>query len=111
VHYNNPNGTVSEAPDTSGVRIIYTDALREHDIGVLTLTQMKLKLPPQNSSYLAQPSLCPGECTTKFSQPVTMLYSLLHMHNTGASIITRHIRDGVELPPVGHKRVWDFKWV
>jgi hypothetical protein len=111
VHYNNPNGTVSDAPDTSGVRITYTDVLREHDAGVLTLTQTDLQLPPQKSSVVARPSLCPGECTTRFSQPLTMLYSLLHMHNTGASIITRHIRDGMELPPIGYKRVWDFKCV
>jgi hypothetical protein len=48
--------------------------------------------------------LCPGTCTAKFTQPVTMLHTLLHMHQAGVSISTRHIRDGVELQPLGRKR-------
>jgi hypothetical protein len=50
------------------------------------------------------PQICPGECTSRLPQPITLLASLLHMHQTGASIVSRHIRDGVELQPLGVRR-------
>jgi hypothetical protein len=53
VHYNNPEGVVSEAPDSSGIRITYTSDLRPHDMGVLTLTQMNLQLPGGKSRVVA----------------------------------------------------------
>ncbi|KAL6762522.1 PHM/PNGase F domain-containing protein [Haematococcus lacustris] len=108
VHYNNPQGITSPAPDTSGFRLTYTSTLRPNDVGVLTLGQTDLAIPPGQPEFFVSPTLCPGECTAKLAQPLTMFWSFLHMHETGKAISTRHFRNGTELPPVGLKRVWDF---
>jgi hypothetical protein len=52
VHYTNIQGVVSEAPDTSGLRIIYTSDVRPHDLGILTLGQPQLMLPPAKSAVV-----------------------------------------------------------
>ncbi|KXZ46096.1 hypothetical protein GPECTOR_47g373 [Gonium pectorale] len=97
VHYNNPEH-VSGVVDASGFEIIYTPRLRPYDAGILTVGQKAIAIPPGRPKYSLAPSL---------KTPLRLLGSGLHMHLLGKSIVTRHIRNGTELPPVGSKRFYD----
>lgn len=105
VHYTNMEGEVDLPPDNSGFQLTYTDQLRPHDMGIMTLTQMDLVLPPGQPAVVAPASVCPAACTAKLgSTNLTMMYSFLHMHQAGKNITTQHFRNGVELPPLGKRR-------
>jgi len=68
VHYDNPD-MESGHVDSSGFRAFYTDTLREHDMGGVTLgdplvTQSDL---PGSSSQVHREMTCPSACTQSFS--------------------------------------------
>ncbi|NP_001071292.1 tyramine beta hydroxylase [Apis mellifera] len=83
IHYNNPefqNGNI----DSSGIRLEYTD---------------KMAIPPQQEAFTLS-GHCIQECTG-IGLPqygIHIFASQLHTHLTGIKVITRHIRDGEELP-------------
>ncbi|CEL93840.1 unnamed protein product [Vitrella brassicaformis CCMP3155] len=110
VHYDNRE-FLENITDSSGFRLFYTDDLRTHDAAVLTLGRPleSLKIPPGESSFLLS-NECPGECTYKKlpAGGLTVFGVALHAHEYGTSIITRHIRDGKELAPLGHQPYYDF---
>lgn len=49
----------------SGLRVYYTDKLRQHDIGLITLQQPVLNIPPGMPALKSNVSVCPGACTAK----------------------------------------------
>lgn len=49
----------------SGLRVYYTDVLRPHDIGLITLQQPVLNIPPGQAVLRSNVSVCPSECTAK----------------------------------------------
>jgi len=109
-HYNNANLT-SGIKDNSGFNISYTAQLRPYDMGILTLGNEDLVIPPNKTSYTAPGGQCPSECTkNRMTQPVTMYRNLFHMHGTGRNMSTRHIRDGRELQPLGAVNYFDYKF-
>lgn len=46
MHYNNPAGAAQAKPDASGFKLTITPNLRPYDVGVFTLGQTNLVLPP-----------------------------------------------------------------
>eukprot|EP00879_Flechtneria_rotunda_P002638 GHRR01002841.1.p1 GENE.GHRR01002841.1~~GHRR01002841.1.p1 ORF type:complete len:321 (+),score=79.19 GHRR01002841.1:1640-2602(+) len=108
IHYNNPLGLSGQNDTGSGIRIYYTDQLREHDIGLITLNQFALNIPPGEPETVANVSVCPGSCTSRFKQNITLLSGFFHMHGTGKSAIARRYRDGRELSPVAELRAFDY---
>ena len=101
VHYNNPE-LHSGIVDNSGLRISYTDNLREMDAGVIRLgteSSMLLMIPPLQEEFTAT-GYCPSECTRQ-SLPedgITVFSWFPHTHLAGRKLRVRQIRDGVELP-------------
>jgi hypothetical protein len=43
--------------------VYYTDKLRQHDIGLITLQQPVLNIPPGLPALKSNVSVCPGACT------------------------------------------------
>ncbi|KXZ41536.1 hypothetical protein GPECTOR_409g249 [Gonium pectorale] len=109
VHYNNPE-RVSGVVDASGFELRYTPRLRPYDAGILTLGQQAIAIPPGQRRFTLKPNVCPSTCTSRLTTPLRLLASGLHMHTLGRSIVTQHIRNGTELPPVGSKRFYDFDY-
>ncbi|KXZ46095.1 hypothetical protein GPECTOR_47g372 [Gonium pectorale] len=109
VHYNNPEH-VSGVVDSSGLRLLYTPKLRPYDAGLLTLGTLAIAIPPGQPGFTLEPNVCPSTCTSRLKTPLRLLASGLHMHALGRSIVTRHIRNGTELPPVGSKRFYSFDY-
>uniref|UniRef100_A0A383VM64 DOMON domain-containing protein n=1 Tax=Tetradesmus obliquus TaxID=3088 RepID=A0A383VM64_TETOB len=110
LHYNNPEGLTGQKDKGSGLRVYYTDVLRPHDIGLITLQQPVLNIPPGQAVLRSNVSVCPSECTAKFKGPLTLLDGFFHMHGLGKSIITRRFRNGTELSPVGQLRSYDYEF-
>eukprot|EP00775_Hariotina_reticulata_P011249 gene11249-11398_t len=134
LHYNNPE-LVPGIHDRAGIRIYYTDKLRRHDVGVLTVSQPDLLLPPGRSSFPvngggereeegARRGLLVGRWLSigwwqsavdprrdcRFKQPVTLLDTLLHQHSTGKAVKVRHYRSGRELTPIAQLRAFDYAY-
>lgn len=55
---------------------------------------------------------CTEECTRQTLPPegVTVTHATLHAHLTARKIMLRHIRDGVELPPIAKDDHYDFNY-
>ncbi|KAJ3190904.1 hypothetical protein HK101_008270 [Irineochytrium annulatum] len=93
-------------PDNSGVSLAYTSILRAHDVGFLTLgsvfTGPGLKLDEASPSTSAA-NRCPAACTRRMSSGgLAMPFGVaMEMHGLGQSGAARHVRDGVEVAPVG----------
>jgi dopamine beta-monooxygenase len=64
LHYNNPE-LVKGIQDRAGIRIYYTDKLRRFDVGVLTVSQPDLLLPPGRPYFPVNVSVCPSACTKR----------------------------------------------
>lgn len=65
IHYNNPEGIEGATDVGSGVTFEYTPHLKPYDMGLLTLSQINLSIPPGLSTYTAAPTTCPGTCTKR----------------------------------------------
>jgi dopamine beta-monooxygenase len=97
IHYNNV-GLDANVPDSSGVRAYYTSIKREFDLGVFQTGDPFLFLlggVVSPDGGLAQHSFsCGTQCLeTYLSQPVTVIQESLHMHKTGVSMVSYHIRN------------------
>lgn len=108
IHYNNPDHLEGQVDPGSGVWFEYTDKPQAQDVGLFTLSQMDLHVPPGLESFSAPTAICPGTCTSRFKQPITLLDQGYHMHGTGKSAKTRRFRDGVELPPLYQQNGFDY---
>ncbi|CAH1797738.1 unnamed protein product [Owenia fusiformis] len=101
VHFNNPTlkkGII----DNSGIRFYYTPTMRPHDAGVMELGLEyidKMAVPPHVEDFELE-GYCIPKCT-KVGLPrngIHIFGSQLHTHLTGKRVVTKHYRDGVELP-------------
>lgn len=105
VHYNNPelqDGSV----DSSGISFVLTKSLRKHDAGVIELGLEytdKMAIPPRQEAFTLS-GHCIQECTGVGlpQYGIHIFASQLHTHLTGTKVVTRHVRDGEELPPLNY---------
>ena len=111
------------------MRLHLTDELREHEAGIMELGLIytpDMAIPPQQKEFKLS-GFCSRECTAvvsvsngKYSyrsyssfyfshlqllqgyprEGVTIFGSQLHTHGTGVRVVTKHVRDGVELPEI-----------
>jgi len=79
VHYDNPNQLAGKSDPGSGFRLTYTDQLRQHDIGVLTLGDFQFAMASNTSTYHVD-NECPKECTKKFPHTLNVIGNGFHMH-------------------------------
>ncbi|EFN73526.1 Tyramine beta-hydroxylase [Camponotus floridanus] len=105
VHYNNPElhqGII----DSSGIRFVLTKSLRKYDAGVIELGLEytdKMAIPAGQEAFTLS-GHCIAECTGVGlpQSGIHIFGSQLHTHLTGTKVITRHVRDGEELPPLNY---------
>ncbi|CAM9374178.1 unnamed protein product [Discosporangium mesarthrocarpum] len=113
-HYDNPTA-IEGLLDSSGVRVFWTENLRQYDAGVMQLgdpfvllsTEPEPGLPMGKSMYSFS---CPSSCTEEFQdESVTVFLQSLHMHEAGARMVTRHYRND-ELYRVAEVEYYDFRY-
>ncbi|XP_001602880.1 tyramine beta-hydroxylase [Nasonia vitripennis] len=105
VHYNNPELLAGNV-DSSGIRFIFTKSLRKYDAGVIELGLEytdKMAIPPGQEAFLLS-GHCISECTGVGlpQSGIKIFGSQLHTHLTGRGVVTRHIRNGEELPMLNY---------
>ncbi|XP_064649636.1 dopamine beta-hydroxylase-like [Lineus longissimus] len=101
VHYNNPERKAGII-DSSGIRFYVTPHLRQFDAGALEFGleyTPKNSIPPGHEGFWLTGD-CISECTRVALPPqgIVIFGSQLHTHLTGRKVVTKHIRNGVELP-------------
>ncbi|KXZ52330.1 hypothetical protein GPECTOR_10g962 [Gonium pectorale] len=110
VHYQNPTGVIGRS-DSSGLELTYTPTLRNATLGVLTLGNTDMRIPPATERYTALPNICPASCTgQRVKAPVTLVSNFYMMGRLGESTLTRHIRNGSAIQPVGRINYWDMQY-
>ncbi|XP_014231771.1 tyramine beta-hydroxylase [Trichogramma pretiosum] len=107
VHYNNPE-LQAGAVDSSGIGFWFTRRLRRYDAGVIELGLEytdKMAIPPGQEAFELS-GHCIAECTgVGLGQAGIKIFgSQLHTHLTGRRVLTRHVRDGEELPMLNYDR-------
>ncbi|ODM90062.1 hypothetical protein Ocin01_16621, partial [Orchesella cincta] len=112
MHYENPGHLTTT--DSSGIRVFYTDQLRQYDGGVMLVGYRHspfLLIPPNQNQFLIH-GVCGAECTSKMIPPTGIRISntLVHLHLAGKKIRLRHFRNGVELPIIAEDNHYDFNY-
>nr|CAD7415206.1 unnamed protein product [Timema cristinae] len=111
-HYDNP--MFRSAVDSSGVRVFYSNKLREYDGGMLvsgiTVTPLHV-IPPRQPQYHTV-GYCNSLCTQRmFPQTgIKVVSVLLHSHLAGRKMKLRHIRDKQELSLIAKDDNYDFNY-
>lgn len=131
-HYDNP-AMHQDLIDNSGIRIYYTDQIREHDTGMLLVgTEVNfLHLVPPLQNEFTTVGRCMTHCTRKvhsvsfvlicpqcgiascfqgLTEGVTILNGILHSHLAGRKMRLRHVRGGKELPTILEDNNYDFNY-
>ena len=99
VHYDNIEDDASVV-DTSGFRIYHTAQLRQHDAAILQIgdpdveaSYRSAKIPPGHSKITFEHAV--AGCSGQFHDDnVTVFTRYFHMHETGAKMRTKQMRDG-----------------
>ena len=111
IHYNNPNLEAGRIDD-SGFLWYYTDTLRTHDIGIMTLghpVNTAHRVPPNSDNFLVQ-GYCPNQCTSLWSHDINVVASFLHSHTAGTAIWTQIIRENKEIGYLDMNLNYDFNF-
>lgn len=86
IHYDNPD-KVPGSIDSSGIRVFYTNTLRKYEAGSLLLGDITVARAGQTvRNGFEYEHSCSSACTGKFSRPINIYASGLHMHTTGMEI-------------------------
>ncbi|XP_041832716.1 DBH-like monooxygenase protein 2 homolog [Melanotaenia boesemani] len=115
IHYNNPLKK-EDITDNSGLRLYYTDQLRQHDVGILTTGMLPFRewmynIPPKTPQFHTY-STCN---TIHFSQLVNPIPDLqvfavlLHTHLAGRKVRVGHFRDGKQIDFLGLDENYNFE--
>jgi hypothetical protein len=65
LHYHNPELVAGIKDPGAGIRVYYTDKLRPQDMGLITLNQPVLFIPPGVANFPTNVSVCPSSCTKR----------------------------------------------
>ena len=111
-HFNNNIATVAALRDDSGFRLFTTTAApTKGEVGIFLagIPVSGLFTIGSNGMY-NHVARCPGACTTRLfgSQEMRMFAYFPHQHTTGRASFVRHVRNGVELPPLTSTPFYDF---
>ena len=112
-HYDNP---AYHAPliDSSGLRIRYTEQLREYDTGMLLLGSEVnfLQFIPPRQSLFRSVGHCTADCTSQGlpESGIKIISGVLHSHLAGRKMRLRHVRNGIELPTIMEDNNYDFNF-
>lgn len=109
-HYTNPQ-LDAFISDSSGLRLLYTDRLRAHDAGILSVgidPNWRHIIPPGQPEVVSE-GHCIADCTgqTIPNSGINMFAVIMHTHQLGRKVRLRQIRDGDELPPIAADTNYD----
>ncbi|KAI3363745.1 hypothetical protein L3Q82_001359 [Scortum barcoo] len=115
IHYNNPNSE-SGRTDSSGVRLYYTDQLRQYDVGILTTgllpsNHLTYNIPPKATLFHTY-GMCNTTVFSQFMNPVPDLQVfavLLHTHLVGRKVRIGHYRNGEQIGFLGMDENYNFE--
>lgn len=108
-HYNNP-GLDTGIIDNSGLDLVITDQLRQHDAAVMILGDVfadGLPLPGRTTTAQYQTD-CPSACTSRWPNEIHVFASALHMHSYGSAIYTVLSRNGSRVGYTNRIEFWDY---
>lgn len=88
----------------SGLRLYYTPELRRHDAGVISIgmdPNWRHIIPPGQQKVVSS-GHCVSDCTRQaFSENgINMFAVVMKTHRIGKQVLLKHIRDGIEQPPI-----------
>lgn len=97
--------------DNSGLRLFYTDRLRVHDAGILSIgidPNWRHIIPPGQRTVVSE-GHCITNCTgqTIPSSGINLFAVIMHTHKLGRKVRLRQIRSAVELPPIASDTNFD----
>lgn len=103
-----------QAVDTSGLRLHYTNELRENEGGILITGVAPSTLhfiPPYQQEYKTA-GYCSFGCTKSVfpKDGINVVSVMLHSHLAGRKLKLRHVRGGKELPPLAQDDHYDFNY-
>lgn len=109
-HYTNP-ARDAFITDGSGLRLLYTDRVRQHDAGILSVgidPNWRHIIPPGQPEVVSE-GHCISQCTgqTVPNSGINMFAVIMHTHQLGRKVRLRQIRDGNELPPIASDSSYD----
>ncbi|KAG7212297.1 hypothetical protein KM043_012624 [Ampulex compressa] len=109
-HYTNPQ-LDAFISDSSGLRLLYTDRLRTHDAGILSVgidPNWRHIIPPGQSEVVSE-GHCISDCTDQTipNNGINMFAVIMHTHQLGRKVRLRQIRSGEELPPIAADTNYD----
>ncbi|KAJ9595614.1 hypothetical protein L9F63_013190, partial [Diploptera punctata] len=109
-HYSIPPLEV-DMSDSSGIRVYYTESLRDNDAGVLSvgLDPNWRHIIPPGQPHVVSEGHCISTCTQHAVPPtgINMFAATLLTHLIGRKVRLRQIRNGVELPPIAADSNYD----
>ena len=111
IHYNNPNLDAGHV-DNSGVVWYYTNELRTHDLGLLTMghrVNTAHRVPPKSEKFIVQ-GYCPLQCTSLWPHDINVIATFLHTHTAGTAMWTQIIRDKKEIGYLDMNLNYDFNY-
>ena len=110
IHIDNPTGR-SGIVDSSGLRLWYTDELREQDAGIMAIGRAidSILLPPDQDDIIVT-GYCPQECTEAMPHDINVVATFLHSHLAGRGMWLDHVRDGQQLKRLGVDATYDFNF-
>ncbi|EFN82597.1 MOXD1-like protein 2 [Harpegnathos saltator] len=102
-HYTNPQ-LDAFISDSSGLRLLYTEQVRVHDAGILSVgidPNWRHIIPPGQHEVVSE-GHCISDCTgqTIPNTGINMFAVIMHTHQLGRKVRLRQIRAGDELPPI-----------
>ena len=109
-HYMNPQMDAFIS-DSSGLRLHYTDKLRTHDAGILSVgidPNWRHIIPPGQPEVVSE-GHCISDCTghTIPNSGINIFAVIMHTHQLGRKVRLRQIRSGEELPPIASDTNYD----
>ncbi|XP_076232558.1 DBH like monooxygenase olf413 isoform X2 [Calliopsis andreniformis] len=109
-HYTNPQMD-SFVTDNSGLRLYYTDRLRMHDAGILSVgidPNWRHIIPPGQPEVVSE-GHCISDCTKQTipNSGINVFAVIMHTHQLGRKVRLRQIRSGEELPPIASDTNYD----
>lgn len=109
-HYTNPL-LDNFITDSSGLRLVYTNQLRTHDAGILSVgidPNWRHIIPPGQREVVSE-GHCVTNCTSQTipDTGVNMFAVIMHTHQLGRKVRLRQIRASEELPPIASDSNYD----
>ncbi|XP_043249657.1 MOXD1 homolog 2 [Colletes gigas] len=109
-HYTNPQMDLFIS-DSSGLRLYYTDRLRIHDAGILSIgidPNWRHIIPPGQPEVISE-GHCISDCTRETipNSGINIFAVTMHTHQLGRKVRLRQIRHKEELPPIASDTNYD----